>query len=754
MSNYLRSLFDDRISEEEIAQANELARRQHQLQTSKVTSQGTFGEGVQPFGTFQNERVNPGMNKLQGAAMVSSSVPLLSDALGIAGDIQMYQDYPETRGAGNYALTALGAVPFVPAVAGVSRAVRKPTISPLSEAVEQSVRPGSPTRGPQSAPFQRTPLTPAERQAGTGAMAHADSSFEMSGDLAAKLSAEGIDTRGFVELQNTPQARQYFQSQGLSAQGSMGDVGAQVDIYDSPSSYTGTRLFMDEKGKVGFGVKPDGDIVSVFADKAETGGKIGSVATALATQEGGRKLDAFNKFLPEKVYGPMGYRSETTVPFDREYAPDGWPASQGEPGVDAMRYDPNAAPITPQQIADYDQALSLRDRAGVYAPDMTPGTVRQLHEASTRPQKQGTRSTVKSPQQKAKPGVYQGTQELIDQVTVAPENPLMESLFGVNRQDLDDMTRAAQFRDQRIGPEELPVTGTNMGYMRNIKTPANEQRLQDVLATAATDPKFVGSYGWYMQDPLAQKYMQELGPIRGLAKFREMTKAGSALSPNTPVPLEARRTSLYNYDPEKFVNTDLSSGEKVMAAYPELFGEDLDYAKKYAGMYHQSQHVPALKRMQEMGDPFNPDRAQSPKTPNYYYSRTGENYRYGTGDAHFVRGIGLADTRPNKQSGAPAETGSIKAGETGFVRDWWDEDVTAPLGMTGSPGQALMWNVLAPQTGVRTDVGKPLLELQTDLIQERAKRTGNTPEQTLQDWILGNDIIGKNRQQGLMDSWA
>ena len=52
------------------------------------------------------------------AATMSAPVPVLGDVMGLLNDAQMYRTKPEERTPGNFALTALGALPFVPAMAG------------------------------------------------------------------------------------------------------------------------------------------------------------------------------------------------------------------------------------------------------------------------------------------------------------------------------------------------------------------------------------------------------------------------------------------------------------------------------------------------------------------------------------------------------------------------------------------------------------------------------------------------------------
>jgi hypothetical protein len=64
----------------------------------------------------------PYLNMLQLGGLLN--VPIASDIAGLLGDLQMYRDRPEERGLLNYAMTGLGALPFVPAVAGRMHAKR------------------------------------------------------------------------------------------------------------------------------------------------------------------------------------------------------------------------------------------------------------------------------------------------------------------------------------------------------------------------------------------------------------------------------------------------------------------------------------------------------------------------------------------------------------------------------------------------------------------------------------------------------
>ena len=60
-----------------------------------------------------------------GVEAAPTFVPGYGDVLGVATDLKMYRDHPEERNWKNYGLTALGALPFTPSVAGVIKKVDK-----------------------------------------------------------------------------------------------------------------------------------------------------------------------------------------------------------------------------------------------------------------------------------------------------------------------------------------------------------------------------------------------------------------------------------------------------------------------------------------------------------------------------------------------------------------------------------------------------------------------------------------------------
>ncbi len=142
---------------------------------------------------------------------------------------------------------------------------------------------------------------------------------------------------------------------------------AQVEI-KSPSELSKYRLFRTPNGS-GFAIKPDGDIVAVFASESEPKGGSYALLQA-AVQAGGKKLDAFNTYLP-KIYSRVGFRPVARLPWNDEFAPPNWDKqmfnkfSNGEPEIYFFIHDPfyyGEATEVPL-VQDYDDAVQLQDQA-------------------------------------------------------------------------------------------------------------------------------------------------------------------------------------------------------------------------------------------------------------------------------------------------------------------------------------------------------------------------------------------------------
>jgi hypothetical protein len=161
------------------------------------------------------------------------------------------------------------------------------------------------------------------------------------------------------------------------AQADLGPVGAQVTVYDD---YAGKRLFLMDDGYSGFALDGD-DIISVFSvPGAAPSGAVKRIME-VAVPEGGRRLDAFDTFLP-KTYARAGFRAVAKVPFSREFAPPNWDydffaQEQGnsDPDIVFMVYDhENAAQATDNLVAEYDDGAAAQQAA---LAEMGPRTYNQ-----------------------------------------------------------------------------------------------------------------------------------------------------------------------------------------------------------------------------------------------------------------------------------------------------------------------------------------------------------------------------------------
>jgi GNAT superfamily N-acetyltransferase len=160
--------------------------------------------------------------------------------------------------------------------------------------------------------------------------------FTPSTEYAALLAEHGFPAVTLNELEATPENATTFHAAISASKASK--YGAAVYVYPL-EEYQGFRLFTTDDGKNGFAIKPDGDIVSVFSSG---GHKVFSML-ALATQEGGTKLDAFDTILP-KLYAAAGFVETGREPWNEDYKPEGWnyetfaPFNNGRPDVVFMEY--------------------------------------------------------------------------------------------------------------------------------------------------------------------------------------------------------------------------------------------------------------------------------------------------------------------------------------------------------------------------------------------------------------------------------
>jgi len=159
------------------------------------------------------------------------------------------------------------------------------------------------------------------------------------------------------------------------------------------------------------------------------------------------------------------------------------------------------------------------------------------------------------------------------------------------------------------------------------------------------------------------------------------------------------------------------------------FPKDMRYIGGHP--YHLTSQAKPMQQYLDRGEL----RSEAPKVPLYTEAsgvpQTGYQWAYPVGDAHFSRGVGLADTR----KGPTDVAASFSRSEHQTLSPWWQEKIAQPVGIQGVPAQARLWTVLGPQTGVDSPLGQGKLELLSDQIMVAAKRLGVTP-QTARDMVL------------------
>jgi len=146
--------------------------------------------------------------------------------------------------------------------------------------------------------------------------------------------------------------------------------GAAVYVYDQVD-YEGARLFVSEDGKAGFALMGD-DIVSMFKHPDMDAPGVVQSMLALAVQQGGRRLDAFDTMLPY-FYEMQGFKVVSRLAWDESQAPDGWNKetfakwNDGEPDVVFMVYDPDNYNEYPPgegvMVETYDEAVAMQEAA-------------------------------------------------------------------------------------------------------------------------------------------------------------------------------------------------------------------------------------------------------------------------------------------------------------------------------------------------------------------------------------------------------
>ena len=139
----------------------------------------------------------------------------------------------------------------------------------------------------------------------------------------------------------------------------------RVDVHGA-EDYEGDKLFATPKGSC-VAVEPDGNIISLCKNNADKDIH-GADLLKHAVENGGDRLDAFSKLYP--FYAGKGFEPVSWVPFDEQYAPEGWlPEYEKEPII-FWKYTGKKTKFSKDEFLkeipaskSYDEAKEIRDRS-------------------------------------------------------------------------------------------------------------------------------------------------------------------------------------------------------------------------------------------------------------------------------------------------------------------------------------------------------------------------------------------------------
>jgi len=102
------------------------------------------------------------------------------------------------------------------------------------------------------------------------------------------------------------------------------DLRGYISSY-TPEEYAkkGTKIYMSDDNQSGFGINPDGELISVFSNVSGRGGDLVRQAVSL----GANHLDCYEKPDTKKLvrlYASFGFVETERMTWDDQYAPPGW----------------------------------------------------------------------------------------------------------------------------------------------------------------------------------------------------------------------------------------------------------------------------------------------------------------------------------------------------------------------------------------------------------------------------------------------
>ena len=456
---------------------------------------------------------------------------------------------------------------------------------------------------------------------------------------------------------------------------------------------------------------------------------------SLLPAEAVQALEAYGQIAPEVPYGSQYFQENLPLP------PQG-PAQQVAGNVGSF------VPLSPAEIL---QSARLARQAALAGGKVAKGTARMVAENINERLLSGQsltpfldtpapimfattpKPTVMRPQRNAYPEIYSDPKTLAAEAAsrVAQEDPLLQQLFGVSRQDLFDIsqqgTRAGNITER---PFKAAANAKGAAHASEVMNPRNENRLLDLIAEAKAHPDlYQGMASWYTMDPLFQQFKKIYGAEKAVEEYNKFNTLTGMASPGSEVLTEFNRGTGANWLAKQNRFEDFQKYGGLAE-----FRRGADFPEDMRGIighpYHSTAHSGPMSKYVESGVLD----MGSAKVPSYIHAsgvpETGFQTQWPVGDAHWSRIVGLPDVRgaTTKKGVASVPNASASVPEMTALGPWWKDRIAAQAGIEAVPAQAVVWGAGSGATGVTSPIGAGKLELLAQQIGKAAKRMDVSPE--------------------------
>jgi len=216
--------------------------------------------------------------------------------------------------------------------------------------------------------------TAQEADAANGAILEGQSETKVQGTELPEVTVTGvkktapelskIESAKPEDFTAAPTAEGYSEKMA-AAKESLGADGITVDVYNQEDydkiAAEGGQFVTNADGTAMGALKPNGEIVSIVKSKENTQKGVAPAMLEKMKQLGGLFMDNFDIYLT-KQYEKAGFKVVARVPFNEEFAPEGWQKSplKDKPDVVFMARE-DIAPAEEKSFTDYDQAKAYTE---------------------------------------------------------------------------------------------------------------------------------------------------------------------------------------------------------------------------------------------------------------------------------------------------------------------------------------------------------------------------------------------------------